>query len=91
MANRLEQEFPRTSWRVVPPVGPRGPERDVVGRYIARGRRLRSEASRRRLREAATAAAQAMATLAGSLRSAGRGLATRPRERHWWARPAQGA
>ena len=91
MANRLEQEFPRTSWRVVPPVGPRGREQDVVRRYVARGRRLRSETVRRRLRDAAGAAARAMAALAASLRSAARGLATRPRERHWWARPAQGA
>lgn len=91
MSNRLEEEFPSTSWRVVPPVGPRGQERDLVRRYVARGRRLRSEAVRRGLRGAAGAAARAMAALAASIRGAGRGLTTRPRERDCWARPTQGA
>jgi hypothetical protein len=60
MANRLEQEFPRTAWRVVPPVGPRGRERDVVRRHIARGRRGRSEALRGPLHHAAGAARRAL-------------------------------
>jgi hypothetical protein len=91
MPNRFEQEFPCTSWRVVPPLGPRGRERDVIRRYIARGRRLRSEAVRRGLRDAAGATARAMASLAASVRGAGRGLPKRPRERDGWASPAQGA
>jgi len=32
-----------------------------------------------------------MASLAASVRGAGRGLPTRPRERDGWASPAQGA
>jgi len=91
MANRLEQEFPRTSWRVVPPVGPRGQERDVVRRDLARGRRLRSEAVRSGLRGAALAVVGTVAVLAASVRGAGRGLAARPRERDCWANPTRGA
>jgi len=81
MSNRLEQEFPRTSWRVVPPLGPRGRERDLVGRYIARGRRLRSEAVRQGVRVAAGGMARAAVALAAAVRGASRGLATRPRAR----------
>ena len=87
MSNRLEQEFPQTSWRAVPPVGPRGRERDVIRRYMARGRRLRSRAMRKGVR----AAAVAVVALAAVVRGAGRGLATRPRGRDCWARPAHGA
>jgi hypothetical protein len=88
MPNRLEQEFPRTSWRVVPPVGPRGRERDVVRRRIARGRRWRSEAARRGLRAAFAAAGRAMAALVARVRG-GRGLAPRLRARDCRASPAQ--
>ena len=91
MSNRLEQEFPRTSWRAVPPVGPRGRERDVIRRYMARGRRLRSQAMRKGVRAAAVALARAVVALAAVVRGAGRGLATRPRGRDCWARPAHGA
>jgi hypothetical protein len=41
MSNRLEQEFPHTSWRAIPPVGPRGRDQEVRRRPIARGHELR--------------------------------------------------
>jgi hypothetical protein len=55
MANRLEREFPRTHWRVIAPVGPRGDERDIIRRYVARGRGWRSRAVRNLARGAAAA------------------------------------
>jgi hypothetical protein len=47
MANRLEREFPRTCWRVIAPVGPRGEERDIIRRCVARGRGWRRRAVRK--------------------------------------------
>jgi hypothetical protein len=46
MANRLEEEFPATCWDPMPPVGRRELDLDLVGRCLARGRRLRSRALR---------------------------------------------
>jgi hypothetical protein len=49
MSNRLEQEFPRTSWRAIPPVGPRGLD-EALWQSIARGHELRSQAVRKSAR-----------------------------------------
>jgi hypothetical protein len=91
MANRLEQEFPKTSWRAVPPVGPRGRERDVVRRYVARGHELRSQAVRESLRGAGVGMARARVRVAAFLRRAIRGLGRRPPEHDCWPTPAHGA
>jgi hypothetical protein len=47
MANRLEEEFPPTCWDPTPPVGRRELDPDLVGRCLARGRRLQSRTLRR--------------------------------------------
>ena len=91
MSNRLEQEFPNTSWRVLPPVGPRGLERDVVRRYVARGHELRSQASQRALRDASAAVVRALVRVAAFVRcAAAHGFTRRPPEHDCW-RPAHRA
>ncbi len=91
MSNRLEQEFPHTSWRAIPPVAPRGLERDVLWRYIARGHELRSQAVGKSMRVAVAGVARAAVALAAFVRCAVPGLTRRPPERDGWARPARGA
>jgi hypothetical protein len=49
MSNRLEQEFPSTSWRAAAPIGTRGLDPDLVRRGLDRGRRLRNQAIRNSL------------------------------------------
>jgi hypothetical protein len=44
MANHLEHEFPAVRWRAVPA---QEIDRELVRRYVERGRQLRSEAIRR--------------------------------------------
>jgi hypothetical protein len=90
MSNRLEQEFPNTTWRALPPVGPRGLERDVVRRYVARGHELRSQAVRESLRGAGAGMASTAIRVAAFLRRALRGLGRRSPEHDCWT-PAHGA
>ena len=89
MSNRLEQEFPNTSWRVIPPVGPRGLDRDLVRHYIARSHRLRSQAARRSLRDANAGTRRAFAAVGAFLR--GIGLARQRGAHGYWPRSAHGA
>jgi hypothetical protein len=91
MSNRLEQEFPNTSWRAVPPVGPRGLERDVVRRYVARGHELRSQAIRKALRDANAAVVRALIRVAAFVRCAAHGFTRRPPEHDCWPPPAHRA
>jgi hypothetical protein len=91
MVNRLEQEFPRSSWRAAPPSGARGLNADLVQRSLDRGRRLRNRAIRTSFRRGIAVVAQtihaAIAPGHRALRPAGR-----PRsERDCWASPAHGA
>ena len=83
MSNRLEQEFPHTSWRAIPPVGLRGLDPDVQGRSIARGHELRSWAVGRSTCVAGAGLARAAVALAALVRGAAPGLAQLP--------PGQGA
>jgi hypothetical protein len=80
MSNRLEQEFPHTSWRAIPPVGPRGLDQDALGRYIARGHELRSQAVGKSMRMAGECLARAAVALAAFVRCAAPGLAKLPAE-----------
>jgi hypothetical protein len=91
MANRLEQEFPRSSWRAALPSGARGLDPDLVLRSLDRGRRLRNQAIRTGVRRGIAVAAQtihaAIAHGPRALRPSGR-----PRsERDRWASLAHGA
>jgi hypothetical protein len=78
MSNRLEQEFPHTSWRAIPPVGPRGLGQDALGRSIARGHELRSRAVGKSMRVAGAGLARAAVALAALVRCAAPGLAQLP-------------
>jgi hypothetical protein len=90
MSNRLEQEFPDTSWRAVPPVGPRGLERDVVRRYVARGHQLRSQAIQKALHDANAAVVRALVRVAAFVRCA-HGFTRRPPAHDCWPGPAHRA
>jgi hypothetical protein len=68
MSNRLEQEFPHTSWRAIPPVGPRGLGRDSLGRSIARGYGLHSRGVGKSMRVAGAGLARAAGALAALVR-----------------------
>jgi hypothetical protein len=88
--NRLEREFPLTTWRVIPPIGPRGKERDIVRRYVERSPELRGQGIRKRARGAAAAVARAIFAAFASARSGCCPVRTRP-ESGCWRRPARGA
>jgi hypothetical protein len=90
MSNRLEQEFPRTSWRAIPPVGPRGLD-TALRRSIARGRELRSQAVRKSARGVIVAAARGFVAVAAFVRRPGHDPTERPPERECWGSPAHGA
>jgi hypothetical protein len=80
MSNRLEQEFPHTSWCAIPPMGPRGLDQDAFRRCIARGHELRSQAVGKSMRMAGECLARAAVALAAFVRCAAPGLAKLPAE-----------
>jgi hypothetical protein len=67
MANRLEEEFPATCWDPTPRVGRRELDPDLVGRCLARGRRLRSRALRRGRRVVALRVTEIALALGGQV------------------------
>jgi hypothetical protein len=82
MANRLEREFPRTNWRAMASIGPRGRERDILRRYAECGHKLRAQAIGRSAREAAAALAACPLSVGGAIRRGARGsIMTRQAER----------
>lgn len=91
MANRFEQEFPRSSWRLALPSGARGLDPDLVQRGLDRGRRVRSQAIRTSVRGGLAVVAQTIhAAIAHGLRALRPAGRPRP-ERDCWASPAHGA
>jgi hypothetical protein len=73
MSNRLDQEFPRTHWQAVPPIGP-----DGIQLYLERGRQLRAETFAYGSRRAARALVSGFRTVAQLMRDAACGVAKRP-------------
>jgi hypothetical protein len=91
MSNRLEEEFPHTSWRAIPPVGLRGLDQDLLRRYIARGHVLRSRAVGRGVHTAGAGLARVVVALAALVRCAAPGLPKLPAGQERWRSPAPDA
>ena len=91
MSNRLEQEFPSTSWRAAAPIGMRGLDPDLVRRGLDRGRRLRNQAIRDSLRRGIAAVARMTGGAIAFGWRASRSSGGPRSERDCWASPAHGA
>jgi hypothetical protein len=92
VSNRLEQEFPRTTWQAVPPLGPGGVPLEVVRQYMARGRQLRNRALRQGARAAGGAVLRGLGAVMAFVRGTARGLPRRrPPEPDCWTRSTRGA
>jgi hypothetical protein len=75
MSNRLEREFPAHRWQAVPPIRREPVPHGVAEHYLARGRRLRSEAFRRTARGVVAAAGRALVAVVALVRCAAHGIA----------------
>ena len=91
MSNRLEREFPAQRWQAVPPIRRDAPTQEVVARYMARGRELRSAALRRAGRRVVAAVAGVIARPVAVIRRAACASARQPREHHCRGACARGA
>lgn len=80
MSNRLEREFPVHRWQAVPSIRREPVLHQISGHYLARGRRLRSEAFRRAARIAVAAAGRAVVAVVAFVRCAAYGIAKQPPE-----------
>lgn len=91
MSNRLEQEFPRTSWQATAPIGRGGVAHEVVWHYVEHGRQLRNRALRDGVRAAVTAVVRAPMQVVAFVRCMARSPARRLPGRDCWRSPAHGA
>jgi hypothetical protein len=91
VSNRLEQEFPRTTWQAVPPLEPGGVPPEVVRQYMARGRQLRNRALREGARAAGGAVLRGLGALMAFVCGNARGLCGRSSEPDCWTRSPRGA
>jgi hypothetical protein len=88
MSNRLEQEFPQTTWRVSPPLVAGVPV-ELVRTHMERARALRRRVVRRSVRRAAAGFVRGLLAAAASVRRARHPLfKAHARERDCWAGPA---
>ena len=88
MANHLEHEFPAVRWQAVPS---RGIDRELVRRYVERGRQLRSEAIRRGGRAAFAVLDRAVLRVVSLVRCTSLSLGGRPDAGDCWRGSARSA
>jgi hypothetical protein len=81
MANRFEHEFRASRWQAVPAPAV---DREVIRRYVERGRQLRSEAIRQGGRSAFDTVRRGLARIVTFVRCTALGLVRRPEAADCW-------